>query len=300
MVEAGRRAEEQMQHYLKRAFAEDPNVRGLNDVRVQRSGETAQMDHLVIHRFGIVIIESKSVSTAVRVNANGEWERKLGSDWRGMPSPIRQARRQAELLKRLLTDHKTALLDRIVLGMIQSGFTNMALDVVVAVSDHGSIRRPRPRDYPEVVKADQVTDWIRKRLAKYRKMTAALNLSLSDLNEAPRTFGEREVTRIAAFLHSRDKDPFETVAEKAGHDAFAATTVPSVRCRECDGGIRFIDYRHGLHYHFRCRACDAIEAIKVACPRCGKRVRLSRKGRDFSILCNDCDVRVPYFSDTLD
>lgn len=289
-----------MQHYLNRAFAEDSSVRVLNDLRVQRSGETAQMDHLVIHRFGIVIIESKSVTTAVRVNANGEWERRLGSSWRGMPSPIQQARRQAELLKRLLSDHKASLLDRMVLGMIQSGFTNMALDVLVAISDNGSIIRPRPHDYPEVVKADQVTDWIRNRLTKYRKMTAPLNLSLSDLNEAPRTFGAREVTRIAAFLHTRNRNQFETAAEKAGNDAFTATTIPSVRCRACESGTRFIDYRHGLHYHFRCRACDAIEAIKVACPKCGKRVRLSRKGRDFLILCIDCDVRVPYFSDTLD
>ncbi len=73
---AGAKAEEQMAFYLKRAFADDPNVYVFNDIRLQGDDDdAAQIDHLVLHRHGFVIVESKSVSTGVAVNEHGEWVR---------------------------------------------------------------------------------------------------------------------------------------------------------------------------------------------------------------------------------
>jgi hypothetical protein len=100
---AGRRAERQMAHYLDRQFREHTKLHVLHDVRIEHGGEVAQMDHLVVHGFGVAIVESKSVSTSVRINAAGEWERRWDRQWRGMPDPILQGERQGLVLKRLLT-----------------------------------------------------------------------------------------------------------------------------------------------------------------------------------------------------
>ena len=75
MTEAGVKAEKQMAFYLNRAFGEDDKVCVINDLRLEYNGEVAQFDHLMVHEFGFVVVESKSVSTKVSVNKHGEWIR---------------------------------------------------------------------------------------------------------------------------------------------------------------------------------------------------------------------------------
>ncbi len=96
MVRAGRAAEEQLAFYLRRAFADNVTTRVLNGLRVAHADEIAQIDHLVLHPYGLVAVESKSVTTTVRVNARGEWTRWYNGGPRGMPSPVLQAQRQLD------------------------------------------------------------------------------------------------------------------------------------------------------------------------------------------------------------
>lgn len=48
--QAGVRAERQMAFYLRRAFASSDDYTVLNNIRITSSGDTAQIDHLVISR----------------------------------------------------------------------------------------------------------------------------------------------------------------------------------------------------------------------------------------------------------
>ena len=156
---AGYDAERQMAHYLRRAFAEDPRKFVFHNLRLERGGEVAQIDHLILHRFGLLIIESKSVAGQVSVNEHGEWTRWWNRQGRGMPSPVLQARRQLDLLLALLDDHTTELMDRSMLGLKQRTLSGVRRDVLVAISDGGRITRKA--DVPELVKADQVPDRVR-------------------------------------------------------------------------------------------------------------------------------------------
>jgi hypothetical protein len=63
---AGRKAEEQMAHYLLRFFGKSESVDVLNGIRIEIDGEIAQMDHIVLHPLGILIVESKSVGAAFK------------------------------------------------------------------------------------------------------------------------------------------------------------------------------------------------------------------------------------------
>ena len=92
------------------------------------------MDLLVAHRFGVAIVESKSVSTSVRINSAGEWERLWRGRWEGMEDANLQGERQGIVLRALLTARQSEFLDRL-LGFLQGTFTAMALDVFVAISD---------------------------------------------------------------------------------------------------------------------------------------------------------------------
>lgn len=91
---AGEQQEKDVAFYLRRAFKDDENILVLNDYRFTFNDEIAQIDHLVVHRAGFIIIESKSIYGEVKVNGHGEWSRSYKGNWSGMPSPIIQAELQ--------------------------------------------------------------------------------------------------------------------------------------------------------------------------------------------------------------
>ncbi|NHI02261.1 nuclease-related domain-containing protein [Oceanimonas sp. MB9] len=102
---AGDRQELDVAFYLRRAFKDDENILVLNDYRFSHLGETAQIDHLIVHRAGFIIVESKSIYGEVKLNSQGEWSRSNKGRWSGMPSPIIQAELQRDLLKAFLGAH---------------------------------------------------------------------------------------------------------------------------------------------------------------------------------------------------
>ena len=61
-----------MAFYLKWAFADDPGVHVFHNLRLEVGSDAAQIDHLILHRGGAVIIESKSVTSSVRINERDE------------------------------------------------------------------------------------------------------------------------------------------------------------------------------------------------------------------------------------
>lgn len=110
---AGDRQEKDVAFYLRRAFKDDQNILILNDYRFVHNDETAQIDHLIVHRSGFIVIESKSIHGEVRVNTEGEWSRSYKGQWSGMASPIRQAELQMELLRDFLSDNVEAFLGKL-------------------------------------------------------------------------------------------------------------------------------------------------------------------------------------------
>src|SRR4051812_37135501 len=91
LLVAGRRAEEQMAHYLKRFFGNSDQFDVLNYLRIELGGEVAQLDHLLLHERGLVIIESKSVAGSVQIKDDGQWIRWFNKSPQGMRSPVTQA-----------------------------------------------------------------------------------------------------------------------------------------------------------------------------------------------------------------
>ncbi len=191
-----------MAFYLRRAFAATEDVKVFHDLRLEHHGEVAQIDHLVLHRWGIVLIESKSVTTTVRVNKQGEWARLVHGRWQGMPSPVLQAKRQGDLLKRVLRDNVERLLDKILVLQVQFG--SMPVDYLVAISDGGIINRVGNPNLLEVCKSDQVTERVSTFLTQYRKANNLLMmLAGSDDKGSWHTLRPQEMQRISDFLIQR-------------------------------------------------------------------------------------------------
>jgi hypothetical protein len=307
LAKAGRKAEEQMTHYLRRAFQDNETFQVFNGIRFEKNGDAAQIDHLILHRFGIVLVESKSVSSRVRVNEHLEWSRQWNGRWQGMASPVKQAERQGAFLREYLQDHRESLRNRYLLGTRQGGFLNMNLDIVVAISDSGIIDRPKKIELPEVCKADQAVDRIQTIFRRHQKADSLFNFSAK---EGGYSFASDERDRVVAFLlarHVPGREATSTVVV-AGTSSVSLEPLPRTRpvtpaesdvpeekkaaqaasvCRHCGSDRLLVNYgQYG--YYFKCSSCEGNTPIRLTCPVCGGKLRVRKQGRQFFSGCASC------------
>ena len=304
--QAGAAAEKQMAHYLHREFRDDEEVFVLHDLRLEDldqpeqdgSPGVCQIDHLVVHRWGLFIVESKSVAGEVRVRSDGsggdEWTSMYGQKETGMPSPIRQAKRQSDFLRVYLQRRREELLGKVpygfrtiakvAAGSDQRGFKHAPIQLIVAVSDKGKIKRvggweePREPFRVFVAKADVVPDKIVQELKAHRKG--------ADSDYGVWSMEAEEVGRVAEFLaaahagrpsapplqpkRTRSKQHRRTPRNKAPGPSRSEVAA----CKHC--GSKNLSAQWGRYgYYWKCLACGKNTAMPVVCSSCG-----AGKGRD--------------------
>lgn len=286
-AQAGLAAEKQMAFYLKRTFGDDPNVLVLNGVRISQDDDAAQIDHLILHEFGMVIVESKSVTTQVAINEHGEWSRKFNGTDKGMPSPVLQAKRQGEFLKRYLEPHTEALLKKL-LG-IQMKFDKMPIDIVVAISDTGIINRPKKAldELNYVCKADRAVEKIQEIIKGYRKKeNSVLSLGAYILGKTARA-------NISTFLIKNHVPANGSVSVPAKESVKAKTEYAASKffasCKHCNGTV--VDVTYGKYgYYLKCQECQKNTPIRENCSGCGKQLKVRKEKERFFLECKDCDT----------
>jgi hypothetical protein len=295
---AGLSAEKQMAFYLKRAFGNEENVLVINSLRLEKSGDAAQIDHLILHEYGMIIVESKSVSTKVGVNEYGEWSRLVDGATQGMPSPVKQGQRQAEFLKRYLTPYTDILLKKVV--GIQLKFDKMPIEIIVAISDQGIIARPKTKidDLDYIRKADQVVDKVNEIIARYRKEDKAiLSLSLG-----PYYLGKTGRINTSRFLLKRHK-PFvvgsvqkisvkQEIPEQSApkvEPQIVVSSTSKLKCGKCHGDSVEVAYGK-FGYYIKCKVCEKNTAINESCPSCKEKLRVRKLKESFFLECGKCET----------
>lgn len=307
---AGHDAEMQMAFYLRRAFAEVPDIYIFNDLRLERNGEVAQIDHLVFHRFGFLIIESKSVVGTITVNAKGEFTRTFDGYPRGMQSPIHQATLQAELLGKLLNDHKESLRRKVFLGLKQGYFGDDRFRVLVAISDTGVIVRQHC-DPPELCKAEQVAEAVRQAIKRHThagslvgiwKATVGDKKTAAELDKDHMPpYTDEEMASISAFLLERHAPrsaqaaivPAPTTEPQRPPQVVEIAAPHSVRitCRHCKGtDVTGLHGRYG--YFVKCNACQGNTSMDPTCTNCQAKARIQKSGPKFTRVCEGCGTQV--------
>ena len=331
---AGDDAERQMAHYLHRAFQQHPSVFVLHGLRLRDDAQAeqdgspgvCQIDHLLVHRHGMFIVESKSVTDEVRVRADrshgDEWTRVYRGGEMGMPSPIRQAQRQADFLRAYLRHHDDRLLGRVpvglrtiarvVAGSDQRGFGKMPIQAMIAISDGGIIRRLDGWQEPTepfrvfVTKADLIPSKVDEELRRHRK-------ALSNPLPLPtREYGlwfmtEDEASGVADFLAERhveqptgsesatltasDQPRSSDSAKARGNGANDAPPV----CRHCSS-IDLTANWGKFGYYWRCGACGKNTSMPTVCSSCGAKgrrdagPRIRKQGPSYFRDCRGCGI----------
>jgi len=298
---AGVRQEQDVAFYLRRAFKDTDDYIVINDYAFEYNGERAQIDHLIVHRFGFLIIESKSIYGEVKVNDTGEWSRSYKGQWSGIPSPIKQAELQLDVLQSMLRENVTAYLGKI-LGL-QQGVGGRKWDAVCAVSNNCILHRDRmPKEISErIIKSEGVEEAVRS----YGDYSLLKKLFTS----AP-AFSAEEMISIAdylmAYLKEKDTDIPDTpesveAAPHAVHEPSASYQVtqpdpvqvvseqaapPLLSCKKC-GESEQLEGKYGKYgYYVQCGACGTNTSMRKSCARCGKKaVKVTKRRNEYWAVC---------------
>lgn len=269
---AGYSAERQMAHYLQRDFASDPHLFVLNNLRIVDPEQpefdgtpgVCQIDHLIMHRWGVFIVESKSVTDEVSIRPDGH-----------------------------------------------GGYQNMPIQVIVAISASGKIRRVnRWKEATEpfcdfVVKADQVGVNIR---SEFQRHKAGSN----PLKTPPDKYGywwmpAEDLQRTAEFLVARHTAPVEAQAVKGPPPVSPASpVVPAVQppkpqlpgspcCKACKStDLYAMSGKYG--YYWKCRVCAVNTSMPRTCSVCGAvntkslPITIAQEGDSYYRKCSACGI----------
>ena len=320
---AGDRQEQDVAFYLRRAFKDDENILVLNDYRFAHNGETAQIDHLIVHRTGFLVIESKSIYGEVKVNTQGEWSRSYKGLWSGMPSPIRQAELQMELLRDFLGANVKNFLGKMLMGRVQQKVRFREWNVLCTVSSSCILhRKGMPSELSKkVVKSEFIADEVRK-VGGYSRLTSSFS--------GKPAFSLEEMDSIGTFLLNHYQSRTEpnpqidnltsalTLApEPAVTDEVSVPTIPSktypaqasaqvedvasaysaetdvigLACKKC-GSEKSLTAMNGKYgYYIKCGQCGTNTSMKTACPECNSSKTRVRKRRDEYWLQCECTAQ---------
>ncbi|WP_404380380.1 nuclease-related domain-containing protein [Caenispirillum salinarum] len=309
---AGHRAEKDLAFYLKRGFGRDRKIHVLNGVRIEHDDDAAQIDHLILHPYGFIIVESKSVHDTVHIDRHGHWSRTFKGQRKGMGSPILQAERQVDFLKTVFDDRKEEVIGT--LFGIQQGLGGRAYDVLVAISDNGRITCEKGALDPRICKADEVVDRVRDIYKSYkpglRLLDSRPTFRLSDMDSIATFLVEnhRPVGTTAPYVVEPSPWPGfgmraepELVPEKprrAHKTKVAAPLELAHTCGKCgdNAALRILYGPYG--YYFKCGACGGNTKAQATCEACGKPARVRKQGRDFFAECQSCGVSRAYFTNS--
>lgn len=305
---AGQDAEQHMAHYLNRAFEKSDDVALLHGLRlvdetrrdVDGGPVVAQMDHLVLHRFGAFIVESKSLKGLVRVrpspSGGGEWSHQPPSAKapKGINSPIEQGIRQAEVLRGVLINNKCDLLGKM-LGMKQKGFDYMPIQVIVAFGSEATIDRegwnaPEKPFRCAVEKADNVCAVIKQELKRHKRGNRMFAMNPRN-DYGLWTMGPDEFERVGAFLleqHRPRKGPAPTKQR-------SSTPLGSeAKCKECGSTKDLKGLSGPFGPYWKCLVCGANTKMPRICSACGcdekDAVRVRQRKGEFVRCCGACGV----------
>lgn len=159
----------------------------LHDLRLEHGGEVACIDHLVLHRYGLVLIESRTCSKDFQCDGD-LWFRRDGEAWREVLSPVLRLQRYRDIVATLIAEAEAFLLER-----PRNLKTRLSVDLYVSVAN-GVRCEPDLTNLCAVVKANELHELLRSSLLTY-----AVAESINPLGHEVK-LSPTELERIGLYL----------------------------------------------------------------------------------------------------
>ncbi len=163
---AARVSADRVAYCLRRFFRRHTEIDVLNGLRLFADNAVAQINHLLLHPYGLIVLQRNDAVGRVQINDDGQWRQWVDGVAVAVGSPITSAYVQALLLKSHLDKR-----------VRQKGFFDqLGLDVLVVVSDDCHIEWPLTGRLAEVCSRDEVYDQIIWRVERCRSAATGAGL----------------------------------------------------------------------------------------------------------------------------
>lgn len=151
ILKSGEQGEKDSAYFIDFYYKDSPNWAIIHDLRIEYSGLTAQIDHILINRFlDFYILETKHYAKGIKITRHGEFLVSFQKEYVAIESPIEQNKRHIKILKNLL--HGEDILPKRLGISIRPHFLPYIL-----VSPKSRVIRPQEKDFRtnSVIKADE-------------------------------------------------------------------------------------------------------------------------------------------------
>lgn len=151
-LRTGIQGEKDAAYYIDTYYRENQNWAVLHDLRLKVDGEVAQIDHLLVGRAFMLVLETKNFNGNVSINEYGEFSVTYSNgETYGISSPLEQSKRHERLLRKLLDQ----------LGIQARLGGDMEIYHVVMFHPSAVIQRPDRKKFNtnNIIKADSLPTW---------------------------------------------------------------------------------------------------------------------------------------------
>jgi len=280
-VQNGYLAEKDNAYYLDFGFKDNPRNILLHDIRIEHNGKVAQIDHIIINRLGIEILESKSFKGILTIKKDGSLEVKYGQDIKTFPNPIEQNRRHVEVLADFIKENIELPTNLKLLGI--------SISSTVLINPKTTITNST---LPEGF--DRADSFITHRKEKVDKMS-----TLKVFKKLGSSMSIDKVREIANLLVKNHKPKsFDYLKKYSIKKDTSTKPIQSDNgnflCSKCKSPNIEIQYgKYG--YYFKCRVCNGNTSIKLSCSSNKCKPKLKKNRLNFYQVCDVCGVNRLFF-----
>ena len=161
-AQLGHDAEVKMAACLEETFGGSDDIMVFNDLHIKYRQHKTQIDHLIAHRHGFVLIETKYISDTLLVNRNFKFSRHKNGRKYHVRSPLSQAEKQRQVLVDVLNYHRREIFQGRDVTNIPL-FSPDRLEILISiVSPNPVIVQP---DSCQVMDVDEVCDTVQAKIS---------------------------------------------------------------------------------------------------------------------------------------
>ncbi len=295
-VENGYKAEKDNAYYLDFSFKDSPRNILLHDIRIEHNGQVAQIDHIIVNRLGIEVLESKSFTGKLTIKGDGSLDVEYGKKVQTFPNPIEQNNRHAKILSEFLKENMELPKNLKLFGV--------AISSSVLINPKTTLSNDiLPKGF---LRADSfTTDWDSRvdkmgTIALFKTIGTTMSLDRAKeianflvKHHSPKSYDytkkypikkEEEVKKIVT--PKKEEKPTKNELKKESKTPL---------CSKCQSDT--IEIRYGRYsYYFKCLKCDGNTAIKLTCSSKSCKPKLKKRKLKFYQICEVCKVDELFFT----
>lgn len=288
-IENGYIAEKENAYYLDFHLGDSKHHILLHNIRLEYQNRTAQIDHILINRMGITLLESKSFKGILEIKDDGSLSISYGKYVKTFPNPIEQNNRHKIVVESLINDFFPLPLNVKTLGGIKF-YTKVLINPKTSIKN-----KKIPEGYE---RADRYATSRREDIDKMSPLnvlkTAATMLNIDTVKELAKFLLKHN--KPLTFDYSQKyhiKTNSSSVKEKSinygKRDEISISVQPTLfNCHKCKS--ENLEVAYGRNYYFKCLDCANNIPIKHTCKTPDCKPRTKKRKNQFFKVCEKCGI----------